>query len=469
MADTNFRRTLAAIALVSLCGCTVGPDYSRPDADPPPAFKEQEGWRVATPREVTSEAWWSVYEDSVLDGLEAQVEISNQNLKAAAAAYRQSVALVAESRSAYYPTVDANASAFRANAGAKGTGSRAVISVSAGMTWELDIWGKISRTVESQIAGAQASSADLAAARLSAQSLLATQYFQLRIDDELERLLNETADAYEVSLKITVNRYKAGTAAKSDVTSAQTQLESTRSQAIAVGVQRAQLEHAIAVLIGRPPSQFSIAKKTPLTIDIPVVPPGLPSALLERRPDIAAAERQVASANAQIGVAIAAYYPDITLSASYGFVGSALDNLIRAQNAVWSVGPTLAETVFDAGLRKAQVEAARAAYDQSVANYRQTVLTSFQQVEDQLAALRILQQQAEVQDRATKAASETERLTVNQYKAGTVSYTAVIVAQAQALQNREAGLNILQNQLVASVALIQSLGGGWSAAELPEL
>jgi len=466
MANTNLRRTLAALALVSLCGCTVGPDYNRPAVETPPAFKEMDGWRAASPRDVSSEQWWTIYEDPLLDELEKQVEISNQNLKAAEAAYRQSVAVVGEARAAFYPTVDANASALRANAGSKGAGSRAVVSVSTGASWEIDVWGKIRRSVESEVAGAQASAADLAAAKLSAQSLLAVQYFQLRVDDELERLLNETADAYEVSLKISVNRYNAGTAARSDVAGAQTQLESTRAQAIAVGVQRAQLEHAIAVLIGKPPSQFSIAK-APLSLDVPVVPPGLPSALLERRPDVAAAERRVASANAQIGVAEAAYYPDITLTASYGFIGSALDNLIRAQNAVWSVGPQLAETVFDGGLRGSQVEAARAAYDQSVANYRQTVLTSFQQVEDELAALRILEQQAEVQDRAVTAARETERLTVNQYKAGTVAYTAVIVAQAQALQNRETALNILESRFGASISLIQALGGGWNATELP--
>jgi len=466
MAATNLWRTLTALTIVSLCGCTVGPDYSRPAVETPPTFKEIDGWRVANPRDVPNEHWWTIYDDPVLDGLVAEVEVSNQNLKAVEAAYRQSAALVGEARSAYWPTVDANASALRANAGTTGNGSRAILSVSSGATWEIDVWGKIRRNVESEVAGAQASAGDLAAARLSAQSLLAQQYFQLRIDDELERLLFETADAYELSLKITVNRYNAGTAARSDVTAAQTQVESTRAQAIAVGVQRAQLEHAIAVLIGKPPSQFSIAK-APLTTDVPVVPPDLPSALLERRPDVAAAERRVASANAQIGVAVAAYYPDITLTASYGFLGSALDNLIRAQNAVWSVGPQLAQTVFDGGLRSSEVEAARAAYDQSVANYRQTVLTSFQQVEDQLAALRILDQQARVQDRAVKAAIETEQLTVNQYKAGTVAYTAVIVAQAQALQNRETALNILGSQLTASVSLIQAIGGGWSAEELP--
>ena len=468
MAVTNLRITLASLALVAMSGCTVGPDYHRPEVETPPAFKEADGWRVAAPQEVSRERWWSIYDDPLLDALEQQVEISNQNLKAAEAAYRQATAFVGEARAAYYPTVTGSTSALRANAGNAGAGSRSVLSLSTGASWEIDVWGKIRRSVESEVAGAQASAADLAAARLSAQSLLAADYFQLRIDDELERLLNETAEAYTLSVTIATNRYKAGTAAKSDVAAAQTQLESTRAQAIAVGVQRAQLEHAIAVLIGKPPSQFSIAR-APLEIEVPNLPPGLPSALLERRPDIASAERRVATANAQIGVAVAAYYPDITLTASYGFVGSALDNLIRASNAVWSVGPQLAGTIFDGGLRGAEVAAARAGYDQSVATYRQTVLTSFQQTEDQLAALRILAEQAEVQDRAVVAARESEALTLNQYKAGTVAYTAVIVAQAQALQNRETSLNILQNRLVASVSLIQALGGGWTASELPAL
>ena len=468
MAVTNLRGALASLVLVALSGCTVGPDYHRPEVETPPAFKEADGWRLAAPQEVSREHWWSVYDDPVLDALERQVEISNQNLKAAEAAYRQAIAFVGEARAAYYPTVTGNASALRANAGNAGSGSRNVLSLSSGASWEIDVWGKIRRSVESEVAGAQASAGDLAAARLSAQSLLAADYFQLRIDDELERLLNETAEAYKLSVTIATNRYKAGTAAKSDVAAAQTQLESTRAQAIAVGVQRAQLEHAIAVLIGKPPSQFSI-ERAPLAIGVPNLPPGLPSALLERRPDVAAAERRVASANAQIGVAEAAYYPDITLTASYGFIGTALDNLIRASNAVWSVGPQLAGTIFDGGLRGAQVEAARAVYDQSVATYRQTVLTSFQQTEDQLAALRILAEQAEVQDRAVAAARESEALTLNQYKAGTVAYTAVIVAQAQSLQNRETALNILQNRLVASVSLIQALGGGWAASELPAL
>jgi NodT family efflux transporter outer membrane factor (OMF) lipoprotein len=296
--------------------------------------------------------------------------------------------------------------------------------------------------------------------------VLATDYLDLRINDELKRLLDATVDADTRSLQITQNRYNQGTAARSDVAQAQAQVEGVRAQAINVGVQRAQLEHAIAVLIGKPPAEFSIAP-TPLELGVPVVPPGVPSALLERRPDIAASERSAAAANAQIGVAIAAYYPAITLSASYGLVSSAIENLFRASNAVWSVGPQLAETVFDAGLRSAQVAAARAAYDQTIANYRQTVLAAFQQVEDELAALRILEQQADVQDRAVKAAEEAERLILNQYTAGTVAYTNVVTAQTVSLGNKQTALVILQSRLAASVVLIEALGGGWTAADLP--
>jgi NodT family efflux transporter outer membrane factor (OMF) lipoprotein len=339
-------------------------------------------------------------------------------------------------------------------------------NLTAGASWEIDVWGRIRRTVESDVANAQASAADLAAALLSAQAALATDYLALRISDELKRLLEETVEADTRSLEITQNRYAAGTAARSDVAQALAQVEGVKAQAINVGVHRAQLEHAIAVRIGKPPAEFSIAP-APLTLQAPVMPPGVPSALLERRPDIAASERAVAAANAQIGVAIAAYYPAITLSASYGFVSSAIETLLRASNAVWSVGPQLAETVFDAGLRSAQVAAARAAHDQTVANYRQTVLAAFQQVEDQLASLRILEQQAEVQERAVKASEEAERLILNQYKAGTVAYTSVITAQTVSLGDKQTALSILGSRLAASVVLIEALGGGWTTAELP--
>ena len=458
------------LALVTLASCEVGPDYERPSAPVPASFKEIDGWKPSQPQDAASgTAWWSVYKDPLLEDLEQQIDISNQTLKASEAAYRQASALVQESRSAFFPTVGANTSAVRSGNGGGQTGHatyKSQFTLTGDLSWEIDVWGRIRREVEASYASAQASAADLAAARLSAQSALATDYLDLRINDELRRLLDATADADEKSLQITQNRYAQGTAAKSDVAQALAQVEGVRAQLINVGVQRAQLEHAIAVLIGKPPSDFSIAP-TPLDVGVPVVPPGVPSTLLERRPDIAASERAAAAANAQVGVAVAAYYPAITLSASYGLVSSAIQNLFRASNAVWSVGPQLAETVFDAGLRSAQVAAARATYDQTIANYRQTVLAAFQQVEDQLAALRILERQAEVQGRAVKASEEAEALILNQYKAGTVAYTNVITAQTVSLGNKQTALAILQSRLTASVVLMEALGGGWTAADLP--
>jgi NodT family efflux transporter outer membrane factor (OMF) lipoprotein len=476
--DRNNRRLLAVLAVTAaLAACEVGPDYERPLAATPVAYKEIDGWKPSTPSDLVSRGpWWSIYDDPLLDRLEQQVDVSNQNLKAAEAAYREARAVVAETRAGLFPTLSVDASAQRSGqgAGASSTGNSAFrggrvqnqFNATASASWDIDVWGRIRRAVESDVASAQASAADLAAARLSAQSLLAADYLQLRVADELKRLLDDTTVAFARSLQITENRYRGGIAARSDVASARAQYESTRAQAINVGVQRAAFEHAIAVLIGKPPAELAIAaaKFTPV---VPVAPPGLPSTLLERRPDIAGAERRVAAANAQIGVAVAAYYPDLTLSASYGVVGSALDTLFRAANGVWAVGPSLAQTVFDAGLRSAQVEAARAFYDQDVANYRQTVLTAFQQIEDQLAALRILEQQAAVQDAAVAAAQEAEQLIFNQYTAGTVAYTNVITAQTVALGNRQTALNILQNRLVASVTLLQALGGGWDATQLP--
>ena len=472
MMDARLRWIAPALALGSLAACEVGPDYVRPTAPTPAAYKEIDGWKPSEPREAASgTAWWTIYEDPLLDDLETQIDISNQTLKASEAAFRQASALVQEARSAFFPTVAVDASATRSGAGSgrSPAGRSAITSqftATGNLSWEIDVWGRIRRSVEASYASAEASAADLAAARLSAQSALAADYLALRISDELKRLLDATVDADTKALQITRNRYNQGTAARSDVAQAEAQVEGVKAQAINVGVQRAQLEHAIAVLIGKPPADFSIAP-TPLELDVPVVPPGVPSTLLERRPDIAAAERSAASANAQIGVAVAAYYPAITLSASYGFEGSAIETLFRASNAVWSVGPQLAETVFDAGLRSAQVAAARAFYDQTIANYRQTVLAAFQQVEDELAALRILEQQAEVQDRAVKAAEEAERLILNQYIAGTVAYTNVVTAQTVSLGNKQTALAILQSRLAASVVLIEALGGGWTAADLP--
>ena len=420
-------------------------------------------------------AWWSVYKDPLLDDLERQIDISNQNLRAATAAFEQAEWIVAQARAGFFPTVDLNGAAQRSRTGG-GSGSStgfgrsgfisSLFSTSASASWVPDLWGKIRRTVESDVANAQVSASDLASARLSAQGTLASDYLQLRVSDELKRLLETAAAAYAELLRITRNQYQSGTADQSAVSQAEAQLEATQSQAIAVGVTRAQLEHAIAVLIGKPPAEFSIPP-TEAAIALPVIPAGVPSALLERRPDIAAAERLMAAANAQIGVAVAAYFPNITLSGDYGTSAATLNHLLATSSRFWSFGSTLVQTVFDAGARAAVVEEARAVFEQDIANYRQTVLTAFQQIEDQLAALRILAQQAEVQDKAVAAAREAERIINNQYLAGTVAYTSVIVAEQTALANAETAVNIRQSRLVASAALIQALGGGWDASQLP--
>jgi NodT family efflux transporter outer membrane factor (OMF) lipoprotein len=471
----------ASSALALLAGCAVGPNYHRASAPVPQRFKEAEGWKPAEPREAASgTSWWAVYQDPTLDGLEKQIDISNQTLKASEAAWREAVAMVSQARAGLFPTVGASASATRSRAPAgtsasTGSGAPTVLQTTTHpfnefelaptATWDLDIWGKIRRTIESDVANAQASEAELAAARLSAQGTLATDYMELRIADEMRHLLEETVKAYTRSLDITENQYKVGVAAKTDVITAETQLEGAQSQLINVGVMRATLEHAIAVLVGKPPADFALTP-APLGATVPVVPTGVPSSLLERRPDIAQAERTMASENALIGVAISAYFPDLTLNGSYGWASTAVSGLIKAPNNLWSFGGTLSDTLLDFGARSAQVRQARAAYDQSVANYRQTVLSAFQQVEDELATLRILEQQYQVQDQATKSANLAAELTLNQYKAGTVAYTSVVTQQTIALTDAQTLLTIRQNRLTASVALIQALGGGWEAASL---
>src|SRR5438132_3017103 len=465
---------VGVVALV-VSACTVGPDYRRPAAPVPSQYKEA-GWKVGEPSDAIDRgAWWSVYKDPVLDDLEKQIDVSNQNLKAAEAAFQQAEWIVAQARATFFPTVDLNASAQRSRTGGGSSSTTGAgrsgftsssFSTSASASWVPDLWGKIRRTVEGDVASAQASAGDLASARLAAQGTLASDYLQLRVADELKRLLDAAASYYAESLRITRNQYQSGTADQSAVSQAEAQLESTQAQAIAVGVTRAKLEHAIAVLIGKPPAEFSIAQ-TDALIAGPVIPPGLPSTLLERRPDIAASERLMAGANAQIGVAEAAFYPTITLSGASGTSALTLNHLLATSSRFWSFGSNLVQTLFDAGARNAQVQQARAVFDQDVANYRQTVLTAFQQVEDQLAGLRILAQEAEVQDKAVAAAFEAARILNNQYLAGTVAFTSVIVADQTALANAETAVNLRQSRLVASAALIQALGGGWDAAQLP--
>jgi NodT family efflux transporter outer membrane factor (OMF) lipoprotein len=478
---SSARAALVAAAMLA-GGCTVGPDYVKPAVETPSAFKEAQNWKVAQPRDnLPRDKWWGVFDDPLLNEFVAQVEINNQNVKFAEANVRQARALTDQARSAFFPTVTGNASATRAggqrggggasSGGASGSGSTGggggvanLYNVSLDATWELDLWGRVRRNVESSEAAAQASVADLGGATLSAQALLATDYLLLRVQDADIDLLQRTVAEYEKSLQLTRNQYAVGVAGRSDVVLAETQLKSTQAQAINGGIQRAAFEHAIAVLMGKPPAEFSIAP-VPLKQTFPDIPAGVPSELLERRPDVAGAERRAAAANAQIGVAEAAFFPTVTLSATGGFASSTIANLFSAPARYWSVGAALAQTIFDAGLRKAQTEQAIAAYDASVATYRQTVLGGFQEVEDNLAALRILEEQSAVQDEAVKAARESVTITLNQYRAGTANYLAVVVVQAALLNNERAAVTILGQRYAASVALIKALGGGWSPQE----
>jgi NodT family efflux transporter outer membrane factor (OMF) lipoprotein len=465
-----FKISLFSLLLASACtllisACAVGPDYHRPEMAAPASYKELGNWKPARPADMDHGSWWLVYNDPVLGALEKQVSISNQNLKASEAAYREAVAAVQLARASFFPTVALDGSGQRAK-GNKGAVANTV-NLTADASWAPDIWGRIRQTVTAQEATAQASAADLAAATLSAQGTLAVDYFELRAADQLARLLHDTVIADERSLKITKNQYKVGVVARSDVAQAQTQVDTVRAQEINVGVQRSQLEHAIAVLTGRAPADFSLKPAGDLP-NPPVIPAGVPSTLLERRPDIAAAERQVAAANANIGVAMTAYYPDLTLTGSGGFAAATFGKLLQASSEVWTLGPQLALTLFDGGARAAQVSSARAAYDQQAALYRQTVLTAFQQVEDNLAALRIQAQQEKIQVQAVREAVESTKLITNQYTAGIVAYTSVVTAQTQELSNRQSELTVRENNLVASIQLIEALGGGWDSNSLPQ-
>jgi NodT family efflux transporter outer membrane factor (OMF) lipoprotein len=469
----------AVFAVFALFGCAVGPNYVRPVMEPPSAYKEAVPFKQAAPRDQEPRGkWWEVFKDPKLDALLAQVEINNQTVKAAEAKVREARALTQAARAALFPLVSASASATRSgsrsgntsvdNTGTvniPGGGTRNNYNVSLDVSWEVDLWGRIRRTIEAGEATAQASVADLESAKLVAQAQLAEDYFLLRVQDTQIRLLNDTVEAYQRSLQLTKNQYAVGVAARADVAQAETQLKSTQAQAIDAGVQRAQLEHAIAVLTGKAPADLSVTAETVAT-EFPPIPMGLPSELLERRPDIAAAERRSAAANAQIGVAQAAFFPSLTLSATGGFESSVLSKLFSLPSRYWSLGSDLAQTLFDAGLRRAQTDQAIATYDENVANYRQTVLNGFQEVEDNLAALRILEQEAAVQDEAVKAARESLAITLNQYRAGTANYLAVVIVQATALANERTALTILGRRLTASVALIQALGGGWNQATL---
>ncbi len=456
-------------ALISLIACAVGPDYQRPALPVPAAYKEGKLWKEAQPRDNEIRGgWWTVFNDNDLNALVEEVTISNQSLAQAEAQYRQALTLVQGARANAYPRITVSPTATRsrsAMSSATGSETTSQFSLPFNAAWTVDIWGRVRRQVESSVAGAQASAANLQALRLLLQTELAQDYFLLRISDTQKKILDETVTAYQKALELTLNRYNAGVAAKADVVQATTQLRSAQAQAIDLGIQRAQLEHAIALLIGKAPAKFSIAP-APYSPVIPKIPSGIPSDLLERRPDIASAERTMAAANAQIGIAKSAYYPALTLSATSGYQNTLLADLLSAPGFFWSLGPALAQTLFDGGVIKAQTEQAIALYDASVAAYRQVILTSFQEVEDSLAALTILNEEAQVQEEALSSARESVVLTTNQYKAGTVSYLNVIAAQTIALTNEKTALGIRSQRLNASVLLIKALGGGWNSSDL---
>jgi NodT family efflux transporter outer membrane factor (OMF) lipoprotein len=473
-----------AFCLLFTAGCMVGPNYQRPTAPVPAAFKEPptnnpdeiNRWKPAQPNEAAARGkWWEIYNDPDLNALEEQVNISNQNVLLAAAQFREAADAVRIAHAALFPTITTSPSytrsqssetLFNVSAGNLTGGQRNIYDLPADLSYTVDIWGSIRRSVQASAATAQASFAQLENARLSYQATLAEDYFELHGTDGDEELLQTTVKSYQDYLKLTQDRFNGGVASGSDVAQAQTLLDSAEAQLIDYGVARAQLEHAIAILTGKPPSAVSIAA-SPIKIVPPPVPVGVPSTLLERRPDIAAAERQMASENEQIGIAKAAYYPSLTLSASGGLQGGQFYNWFTWPSRFWSIGPTFAETLFDAGRRRAQLAQARDAYDATVANYRQTVLTGFQQVEDNLAALRILENEAVAEDEAVRAAQDALNISTYQYKAGTADYLTVIAEQTILLNDQVQAVNILTRRMTSSVLLVEALGGGWNTSTLP--
>ncbi|HEY1911566.1 MAG TPA: efflux transporter outer membrane subunit [Vicinamibacterales bacterium] len=482
------RRLVPALLAVVATGCAVGPNYTRPAAPTAPAFKEAppEGWKEAQPNEgIPRGRWWELYNDAQLNALESEVEVSNQNVIAAMARYREARDQVRIARASLFPTVSATpsitvvhgSSTFTRGTGLSttasstspvvaGPGSIVDYTMPVDVSYQADVWGSIRRSVTANAASAQASAADLENAKLTYQSQLAEMYFELHGLDGDADLLQRTVTLYQQSLQLTQDRFDAGIASGADVAQAKTQLASTRSQLIDVGVARAQFEHAIATLMGQAPASVSVPVAV-LTAPPPVIPIGVPSTLMERRPDVTATERAVAAANEQIGIAKAAFFPLLTLSATGGFESTSLAQWFTLPSRFWSVGPQLAATLFDGGKRHAQTDLSEAAYDESVANYRQTVLTAFQQVEDQLSSLRILEQEAAVETEAVEAAQQSLEIVTLQYTAGTTDYLQVITSQTAALQAQRQAIDILTRRLTASVLLIEALGGGWDASQLP--
>lgn len=470
------------LAFILLKGCDKAPKYQKPPVETPPSykeltpenFKETDGWKFAHPNdEAIRGKWWEMFNDPQLNTLVERLNTSNQTVVIAEANFRAARALIKQERSQLYPVVTTNPSITNSRQSSSASGSAFVpkgavtdYSLPFDATWEPDFWHRISNTVKASAFEAQATAADLENTRLSLQAELAADYFLLRATDAQKQLFDATVAAYEKALELTKVQFQTGIVSAEDVAQAETQLETTRAQATDLGIQRAQLEHAIAVLTGEPPSTLSITF-APLDAEPPAIPFGIPSQLLERRPDIAAAERRVAEANAQIGVAKAAMYPSLTLSASAGFGSSSFLSWLSWPARFWSVGPALAQTLFDKGKRKAVTEEARAVYDGNVANYRQTVLTAFQEVEDNLAALRILSVEGQQQDAAVKASAKSLELATERYKTGIDSYLNVITAQTTLLTNQRTAMNIRTQQMTASVQLIKALGGGWNASELP--
>ena len=467
--------TLFVFCVIFLAGCSVGPKYQQPSVPTPPAYKETGDWHAAQPNDQRLGGnWWEIFNDPLLNSLEAQVNINNQNLKAAEAQFRQARAIFQYDRADKFPTITAGASATRTRVSSNRPPKTSIFNgitssdftLPFDLSYQIDAWGRVRHQVESAREQAQATEADLATVSLSMHGDLAVDYFQARSLDAQEQLLKSTVTEYEKALELTQNRFHGGIATILDVQQAQTQLESTRALALDVGVLRAQFEHAVAVLIGKPPAEFTLPAM-PLSAVPPAIPVGLPSELLQRRPDIAAAERRVASANAQIGVARAAYYPSLNLGATGGFESGVITTLLSGPSILWSAGPSALMTVFDVGRRRALNQQAQAAYDQVVANYRQTTLTGFQQVEDNVAALRILEQEAQVQGNATAAAQQALQTSTNRYQGGVTTYLEVITSQNAALANEVTSVNILGRRMANTVLLIEALGGGWDASQLP--
>ena len=474
---TPWLEFLLLIAVLLLGGCTIGPKYRTPVAEIPTTYKEAGNWKPAQPNDQNLGGnWWTIFQDPQLDALEAQVNVSNQNLKAADAQYQEARAVLQYNRADYYPTVTAGASAARTRVSAHRPPPNSIFNgityndfvLPVDFSYQVDVWGRVRRTVESSREQAQASAADLATVNLSMHADLALDYFQARSLDAEEQLLNSTVKQYEQALELTQSRYQGGLTSEVEVQQAETQLETTRALAIDVGVLRAQYEHAVAILVGKPPAEFSLPP-LPLTTPPPPIPGSVPSELLERRPDIAAAERRVASANAQIGVAQSAYYPVISLSGGGGFESSSITTLLNGPAGLWSFGLSAVGTVFDVGRRRALTSEARSAYDFQVATYRESVLAGFQQVEDNLAAVRILENEAKVQDEAVVAAQRSLDLSITRYTGGVTSYLEVTVAQSAALSNEVTAVNILGRRMANTVLLIQALGGGWDRSSLPNI